>query len=78
MEAVRRAGSLDGEKIRDAILKLEFNTVFGAFKVDQDGLQIAHKMVTFQWQAGKKVIVWPDEIAPGKPRFPTPRWNKRR
>jgi len=76
-EAVKRAGSLDKEKIRDAILKLDFNTVFGAFKVDPDGLQIAHKMVTVQWQDGKRVIVWPEELAPGKPRFPTPPWSQR-
>jgi branched-chain amino acid transport system substrate-binding protein len=76
-EAVKRAGSLDGEKVRDAILKLNFNTVFGAFKVDADGLQIAHKMVTIQWQDGKRVIVWPEELAQGKPRFPTPPWSQR-
>ena len=22
-------------------------------------------MLLFQWQAGKKVIVWPEELAPG-------------
>ncbi len=77
VEAIRRAGSLDSEKIRDAVLKLDLNTVFGAFKVDPDGFQISHKMVIFQWQDGKKVIVWPEELAPGKPRFPTPPWNQR-
>jgi branched-chain amino acid transport system substrate-binding protein len=77
VEAIKRAGSLDGEKIRDAILKIDLNTVYGGFKVDSDGFQIAHKMVTFQWQDGKKVIVWPGELAPGKPRFPTPPWSQR-
>ncbi len=77
IEAVKRAGSLDREKVRDAILKLDFNTVYGAFKVDRDGLQIGHKMLIFQWQDGKKVIVWPEELAPGKPRFPTPPWSQR-
>jgi branched-chain amino acid transport system substrate-binding protein len=77
MEAIRRAGSLDGEKVRDAILAMDVNTVFGAFKVDKDGIQIAHKMVMFQWQDGKKAIVWPEELAAGKPRFPTPPWNQR-
>jgi branched-chain amino acid transport system substrate-binding protein len=77
-EAVKRAGTLDPEKIRDAILKLDFNTVFGAFKVDPDGLQIGHKTVLFQWQDGKRVIVWPEELAPGKARFPTPPWSQRR
>ncbi|MGH7332627.1 MAG: amino acid ABC transporter substrate-binding protein [Candidatus Rokuibacteriota bacterium] len=77
IEAIRRAGALDGEKVRETILKLDFNTAFGAFKVEQDGFQIAHKMVLFQWQEGKKVIVWPEEIAAGKPRFPTPPWSQR-
>jgi branched-chain amino acid transport system substrate-binding protein len=77
IEAMRRAGSLDSEKVRDAILTMDLNTVFGAFKVDKAGIQIAHKMVMFQWQDGKKVIVWPEELAPGKPRFPTPPWSQR-
>jgi branched-chain amino acid transport system substrate-binding protein len=77
IEAIRRAGSLDSEKVRDAILTMDLNTVFGAFKVDKAGIQIAHKMVMFQWQDGKKVIVWPEELAPGKPRFPTPPWSQR-
>jgi branched-chain amino acid transport system substrate-binding protein len=77
VEAVKRAGSLDGEKVRTAVLNLNLNTVYGGFKVDRDGIQVAHTMLTFQWQDGKKVIVWPDELAPGKPRFPTPPWNQR-
>jgi branched-chain amino acid transport system substrate-binding protein len=77
IEAIKRAGSLDGEKLRAAILKLDYHNVYGGFKVDKDGFQIAHKMVMFQWQDGKKVIVWPDELAPGKPRFPTPPWSQR-
>ena len=77
VEALKRAGSLAGEKLREAILKMDLHTVFGAFKVDQDGLQIAHKTLMFQWQDGKKVIVWPEELAPGKPRFPTPPWSQR-
>ncbi|HSE93409.1 MAG TPA: amino acid ABC transporter substrate-binding protein [Methylomirabilota bacterium] len=76
-EAVKRAGSLDSDKVREQLLKLETRTAFGGYKVDQDGFQIAHKMVTFQWQDGKKVTVWPDELAQAKARFPTPAWNQR-
>jgi len=76
-EAVKRAGSLDADRVREQLFKLEMRTVFGEYKVDQDGFQVAHKMVTFQWQEGKKVVVWPDELAQGKPRFPTPPWNQR-
>jgi branched-chain amino acid transport system substrate-binding protein len=77
VDAIKRAGSLDGEKIREAILGLDVNTVYGGFKVDQDGFQLSHKMIMFQWQDGKKVIVWPDELASGPVRFPTPPWNQR-
>jgi len=76
-EAVRRANSLDADKVREALLKLEMKTVFGEYKVDADGFQTAHKMVIFQWQAEKKITVWPEDLAQGKPRFPTPPWNQR-
>jgi len=76
-EAIRRAGSLDSAKLRDAISKMDHNTVFGRFRVDRDGVQIGHKMLLIQWQDGKRVIVWPEELAPDKPRFPTPPWNQR-
>ena len=76
-EGVRRAGTLDSDKVREQLLKLETKTFFGDYKVDQDGFQTAHKMVMFQWQEGKKVTVWPDDLAGGKARFPTPPWSQR-
>jgi branched-chain amino acid transport system substrate-binding protein len=76
-EAAKRAGSLDADKVREQLLKLEMKTMFGEYKVDADGFQTAHKMVTFQWQGEKKVTVWPDDLAQAKPRFPTPPWNQR-
>jgi hypothetical protein len=36
------------------------------------------QMLLVQWQDGKKVIVWAGELAPGRPRFPTPPWSERR
>ena len=77
VEAIKRAGTTAGEKVRDALVALDMNTVYGAFKVDRDGIQMAHKMVMFQWQNGKKAIVWPEQLAPSQPRFPTPAWNER-
>jgi branched-chain amino acid transport system substrate-binding protein len=76
-EAVKRAGTLDSAKVREQLLKLETKTAFGEFKVDETGFQIAHKMVMLQWQDGKKMIVWPDDLANAKPRFPTPPWTQR-
>ena len=76
-EAVRHAGTLDSDKIREQLLKLEMRTPFGDYKVDADGFQLAHKMVTSQWQDGRKVIVWPEGLATGTARFPTPPWTQR-
>ena len=77
LEALKRAGSLDREKVREAILKTDLHTAFGGFKVDRDGFQIAHKTLLFQWQDGQKVIVWPEDLAPGRARVPTPPWSQR-
>jgi branched-chain amino acid transport system substrate-binding protein len=76
-EAVKKVGALDAEKVRDTLLALKTRTMFGDYQVDKDGFQIAHKMVLLQWQDGKRVVVWPEDLASGKPRFPTPPWNQR-
>ena len=47
------------------------------YAVDERGFQTGHRMVTIQWQDGKQVVVWPDEVASGKARFPMPRWDQR-
>lgn len=40
-QAIERAQSFDNERIRDALATMETNTVFGPYKVDQRGAQIA-------------------------------------
>jgi branched-chain amino acid transport system substrate-binding protein len=77
LEGVKRAGSLDSDKVRAELVALRLKTAFGDYAVDQDGFQVAHKMVILQWQDGKKVTVWPEELANAKVRFPTPAWNHR-
>ena len=39
VEAIKRAGSLDDAKIREAILKTDLNTVYGGFRVHADGFR---------------------------------------
>ena len=77
VEAVHRAGSLDSDKLREVLLALKTKTVLGDFAVDQRGFQVGHRAITIQWQDGKQVVIWPDELASGKPRFPTPPWSER-
>jgi branched-chain amino acid transport system substrate-binding protein len=71
VDAVKRANSLDSDKLREELLKVKAKTVFGDFAVDERGFQVAHKAITIQWQDGKAAVVWPDAAATSKPRFPT-------
>jgi branched-chain amino acid transport system substrate-binding protein len=76
-EGVRRAGSLDAERLRQALLALRLRTPFGDYQVNERGFQVGRKMLLMQWQDGKKALVWPDDVGDGKARFPTPAWNQR-
>ncbi len=77
LDAIRRTGGIGSEKLREVLLTLKTKTLFGDFAVDERGYQTAHKAVTIQWQDGKQVIVWPDEVATGKARLPNPTWSMR-
>jgi branched-chain amino acid transport system substrate-binding protein len=71
--AVELANSLDSDKVRDALSKLNLMTYFGGFKIDgKTGLQTGHSMVTVQWQNEKRIIVWPPEAATDKLYYPMP------
>ncbi|MBI3989271.1 MAG: ABC transporter substrate-binding protein, partial [candidate division NC10 bacterium] len=76
--AVTKVGSLDREKIRDALASLDMVTVYGHYKVDQDGLQLGKDVFLIQWQKGKKEIVWPERYATAKLVYPIPPWNARK
>ena len=76
-DTVQRIGSLDSDKLREALLPLKTKTVLGDFAVDERGYQTAHKAITIQWQNGQQVVVWPDDVTSGKPRFPSPPWSQR-
>ncbi len=64
------AGSVKSTDVRAALGKMHIMTFFGEFQIDQSGKQIAHQMVIFQWQDGKKVIVWPKAASNGQVRYP--------
>ena len=77
VEAVERAGTLESEVLRETLLAMETTTVFGPWAVDERGYQTANQGVFIQWQDGRKVVVWPDELAEAEPRYPTPAWDAR-
>ena len=74
--AVNKAGSFDNEAVRDALASISVDTIIGRFKVNEIGLN-SHRGLTFQIQDGKRVIIWPPDIAQAKPRLPMPAWNDR-
>lgn len=65
------AGSADSLALREAATSLRFSTFYGNFKIDgANGEQIGRETLLVQWQAGKKVIVWPPELAQGPLLYP--------
>ncbi|MGE0797155.1 MAG: amino acid ABC transporter substrate-binding protein [Lautropia sp.] len=77
--AVKSAGAMDNEKIREAFLKLDMETLLpGRFKVDAaTGRQIGQTLGTVQWQGGKRQIVTPSSIATAQMVTTLPPWDKR-
>jgi branched-chain amino acid transport system substrate-binding protein len=74
--AVKKAGSFDKERVRDAMASLEMDTVFGRYKVDATGMN-GHEGLTFQILHGQRKVVWPEKWAEVKAELPMPGWSKR-
>jgi branched-chain amino acid transport system substrate-binding protein len=75
--AIEKAGTLDREKVRDALAGLDVVTFFGILKFDSRGLNVYKPMVVNQIQNGKLVTVWPAGLAEAKPMYPAPPWSSR-
>ena len=75
-DAIARAGSLDRDKIRDAIAATNMTTVEGPVKFNPDGTGQVMTVIN-QWQDGKQVLVWPPDQAMGKIAYPATPWAQR-
>jgi branched-chain amino acid transport system substrate-binding protein len=74
--ALKKAGSFEGEKLRDALASIETTSIYGRFKVDARGMN-SHEGLTFQILKGHRKVVYPDKWAETKPELPMPDWSKR-
>src|SRR2546425_10593772 len=74
--AIARAGSLDRDRIRDAIAATDMTTVIGAVKFRADGTGIVNA-VFVQWLNGKQELVWPRDSATAKLAYPAPPFASR-
>lgn len=77
-DAIERAGSLDREKVRDALAATDMMTFYGAVKFDETGKNIAKSMVMYQVQDEKYAVVSPAKWATSKPIYPAPPWDERK
>ncbi|HEX9820173.1 MAG TPA: amino acid ABC transporter substrate-binding protein [Methylomirabilota bacterium] len=74
--ALKKAGSFDNEKLRDALATIDVTNIYGRYKVDAKGMN-DHEGVTFQILRGQRRIVWPEKWAETKAELPMPEWSKR-
>lgn len=74
--AIEKAGTLDVNKVRDALASLDIETFFGPIKYDNRGVNVAATVSVIQIQNGKSTLVWPQKIQVAKPVYPKPEWGK--
>jgi branched-chain amino acid transport system substrate-binding protein len=76
--AVKQAGSIDIEKVRDVLTTLKLGTVMGKHEVDPATyMQIGVRGLLVQIQNGKREVIWPEEFKTAEPKLPIPAWDKR-
>lgn len=63
LRCLREAGTADDAAVFDAARRLGITTLFGRFRIDDSGRQVGHRVLTVQWQDGRRVVVWPPERA---------------
>jgi branched-chain amino acid transport system substrate-binding protein len=68
--AFEMAGSLDQEKVREALTKVDIKTFYGGVKFAPDGSNPGKTIVMRQIQGGKFVVVAPPEVAAAAVVYP--------
>ena len=57
--AIEKTGSLDPQRVRDAIVASNIMTAYGPVKFDERGVNVGKTMAVVQIQGGKPVVVYP-------------------
>ena len=70
--AIQKAGSIDPQKVRDALASLDIMTFYGEIRFDSTGANTYKPMATIQIQNGQIVTVYPATIANAQLVYPTP------
>jgi branched-chain amino acid transport system substrate-binding protein len=75
--AIVKAGSIDPQKVRDALASLDITTFYGEIKFSATGENDTKPMVTIQIQNGQVVTVYPSDVANASLLYPTPPFGQR-
>jgi branched-chain amino acid transport system substrate-binding protein len=75
--AVRLAGSLDKDKIREQLRTMTFQSLLGHYRVNENGEQIAKRTYVMQWQGGYRLLVLPKDYADSPVQYPFRPWSER-
>ena len=76
--AIKKAASIDTDKVREVLTTLKLGTVMGKHEVDPTTyMQIGVRGLVVQVQNGKREVVWPEEYRTAEPKLPIPAWDKR-
>jgi branched-chain amino acid transport system substrate-binding protein len=67
--AVRLAGSLQRDAVREQLKTMKFRSLLGHYRVDETGSQTAKKTFVLQWQDGFRLLVLPEDIADSTVRY---------
>jgi branched-chain amino acid transport system substrate-binding protein len=70
--AIQNAGSIDPQKVRDALASLDIMTFYGQIRFDSTGANTFKPMATIQIQNGSVVTVYPASVANAQLMYPTP------
>jgi len=70
--AIQNAGSIDPQKVRDALASLDIMTFYGEIRFDSTGANTYKPMATIQIQSGTLVTVYPADVANAQLSYPTP------
>lgn len=77
-DALQRAGTLDRDKVRQAIAATNMMTIMGPMKFKSNGRGEGKYLQTMsQWQNGKDELIWPTDQASAPLAYPMPPWDKR-
>lgn len=76
VKAIESANSLEPVKVRDAIAKLDFESLYGRIRFNTAG-QINLAQTVVQIQKGKLVAIYGPKGLLEKPLYPMPDWGKR-